>query len=817
MKNITLKGLILFVLVFVTTNGIFADDPVEKQFYEYTFENQNLEKKDQVVSVRTYPGNFTVPGIDGFFWWGSRGTDTIQCGIETDPVHVFEGTQSLRSVVRGTNAGFQGHDAQIRSENIAIDTLGQYYFVFYTKTKDQGLDLWINMNFYDENMNDLSLPPFPQGGTKTSGGGIWVRQVIAFTVTNPSVKYVSIRIQHNRFAKPDIVWFDDFKLIRRNPKPQQNYLETFESASLPVFVNTLYVGNSVIDPSSKSLKNPVPDPELPSSWNSNLGWGQKVLLNTSLKPVSPTNWVIRFRIRLEGGPANLFSWDAANKKRMPQTDQNSGIFAMQCKLNKTGGVELAQNVIINVKVIDDKWMVVEGDLTHAAASLVGNEVIEQISISCGIPGKLYYGNWYVDDIRFGFPPMVKISSISHTELAAGWELKVNPTRDCKLYLVPPGTEIVESELEAAVSAGRGFKFENLIGAFDNVIATNNLNTSNAPVTYTAIVYRNAEDFSSGSLITVHPPHQTAKYTAYHVSSFVGQNAPAMDGFDNDPIWSKVPVAAPISITNENVLKPYNPADFKATFKAIHDDDNMYFLVKVEEPKDSLVQFGVQPGDPADQIKPWLCDAVEFLFKSDSQSKGYLQALLGHGKSIFEGQTMLISNMSYIDQTTMGNIPTGNEYFYEVAIPLNEIGLSGTPKEGDILYSELAVFNNNRGYLSPSNYKLVWDGPSFQKVSQPGGVHWGEIKLSRETPTATKTVFNSKISLAPNPVNDILNISGDAAISQIQILSISGATLMDVKGNGKTGLTLNVQSLETGSYLIKVVTDQSTSHSKFIKQ
>jgi hypothetical protein len=811
--------LLVAAFMFVGFYAQGAEDPTSIQFYPYNVKNADYETLNQTYGMRPDGRK----GIEGWDAYGKDGIDTII--VDNTASRVFSGSQSLKVITKGVkNNGLFPYSAAIRTDTIAVDSIGKYIFSFWTKADTAKTDgaygnaYWMvvrgldaDMKLVNDKLCDSQYGGFGWGSNNTN----WNRITLPFTIkdTETNIKFVEVVIQCNYTSNK--YWFDNCKLVRRNPRSQVNYLETFETVELPLSVSSIFAGTSIVDQTSKSMLNPVPDPELPSSWKSNLGWGQQIVINTNIKPTSPNNWVLRFKTRFEGGPNNLFAWNSGTNKREPQTDTNKGIFSMQCVLWKTGNIELG-NTFINVKVIDDKWIMVQGDLTHAAANLVGNEAIEKITISCGIPGKLYYGNWYIDDIRFGYPPMVKISSMSRSELAAGWELKINPSRDCRLYMAPVGTEITETALEATVNAGTGFRFDNLVGAFDNVIPTSNLNTTANPKDYIVVVYRNAEDFSNGDLITVYPPHNTAKYTAFHISSYPGEQAPSADGFDNDPIWAKVPNMAAIQILNETALRPYNSSEYKATFKAVHDNENIYFLVQATEPKDSLVNFEVLPGAEPSTIKPWTCDAVEFLFRKDSDPKGYIQTLLGHGKSIFEGQTMLINNMTYIDQHTMGNAPAGDNYFFEVVIPLIEIGVTGTPKEGDIINAEIGVFNNNKGYGLPSNYKLVWDGPVFQKVWKAGGIHWGEIKLSRETPNAVHNVSGTKITVAPNPAHNQLIVTNNENIRSIHIYSLTGAKIVDIAGNGMTRMPIDIQVLESGNYLIKVISENNISYSKFIK-
>ncbi|MGC4039381.1 MAG: T9SS type A sorting domain-containing protein [Flavobacterium sp.] len=77
-------------------------------------------------------------------------------------------------------------------------------------------------------------------------------------------------------------------------------------------------------------------------------------------------------------------------------------------------------------------------------------------------------------------------------------------------------------------------------------------------------------------------------------------------------------------------------------------------------------------------------------------------------------------------------------------------------------------------------------------------------------------FNSAFSLSPVPVKNILNITNkqNLAISSVSIYNSLGQ-LMRIETDPNE--ILEVSSLKTGTYFIKIITDKGTATSKFIKQ
>jgi hypothetical protein len=76
-------------------------------------------------------------------------------------------------------------------------------------------------------------------------------------------------------------------------------------------------------------------------------------------------------------------------------------------------------------------------------------------------------------------------------------------------------------------------------------------------------------------------------------------------------------------------------------------------------------------------------------------------------------------------------------------------------------------------------------------------------------------FNDYFSLFPNPTNGILNIKTkkEVEISSISIFNTLGQLVLVATGNNNS---IDVASLKTGSYFIKIVSNNGTANSKFIK-
>lgn len=89
-----------------------------------------------------------------------------------------------------------------------------------------------------------------------------------------------------------------------------------------------------------------------------------------------------------------------------------------------------------------------------------------------------------------------------------------------------------------------------------------------------------------------------------------------------------------------------------------------------------------------------------------------------------------------------------------------------------------------------------------------------VKAYNESLAVTDNASKINIQLYPNPVKEILNLSGQDKINKIVIMSLDGKRVIEKEMNGDR--QLNVHSLSQGTYLITVFTEKGVQTIKFIK-
>lgn len=76
------------------------------------------------------------------------------------------------------------------------------------------------------------------------------------------------------------------------------------------------------------------------------------------------------------------------------------------------------------------------------------------------------------------------------------------------------------------------------------------------------------------------------------------------------------------------------------------------------------------------------------------------------------------------------------------------------------------------------------------------------------------VGEGTLTVYPNPVSDILHIQTEQVIKQIFVLDLTGKVMMQLQGNNKT---IDLQSLPTGHYIVRVHTATAVVPIKIVKQ
>jgi hypothetical protein len=192
------------------------------------------------------------------------------------------------------------------------------------------------------------------------------------------------------------------------------------------------------------------------------------------------------------------------------------------------------------------------------------------------------------------------------------------------------------------------------------------------------------------------------------------------------------------------------------------------------------------------------DANNGILKSSATTNNFYTTTNGgatwSAASTFTGAYPLLS---YVPGTstlvgTSAGTPSGSAYS-------NNNGTTWIPIDSGTQRGQNAFFNGSTG----------WCG-GYNTNATTGGI----FKLNGNL--AVQNVADIyKVTLSPNPTNGIVNING-AEVNEVNVTDLLGKTVFTKKLNAITNPSIDLSSLQTGTYLLTASSDKGASTIKFIK-
>ena len=142
-------------------------------------------------------------------------------------------------------------------------------------------------------------------------------------------------------------------------------------------------------------------------------------------------------------------------------------------------------------------------------------------------------------------------------------------------------------------------------------------------------------------------------------------------------------------------------------------------------------------------------------------------------------------------------------FFEMPLPIKVTGSSG---QSEIVRLEVTEDGQTFNTAIPFQITSINIDPEYQLISRNNAITLG----------VDPEILQNEISIYPNPVDNILNISnsGDSSINKITIYNVLGAIAMEMEN---PALKIELNKLNFGIYLAKIDTDGGTIHKTLIKK
>ncbi len=190
---------------------------------------------------------------------------------------------------------------------------------------------------------------------------------------------------------------------------------------------------------------------------------------------------------------------------------------------------------------------------------------------------------------------------------------------------------------------------------------------------------------------------------------------------------------------------------------------------------------------------------------------YPQLALGSPGNIYISMQMSGSSVT-LGSSTYTGVGSYDTYICRVnsmGVPVWSIQLGGAGYEGqaDIAYTTNTLYVGSYTTSAPLNFNSAL-------LSSDGNSDYFVAKLGIGTDVTENDATENTCIAFPNPTADILNISSKQLIEQIRIRDITGKIVFTKQVN-QTQVTLNLQNLVNGLYVLEAYTEKGEIYTKKI--
>jgi len=150
--------------------------------------------------------------------------------------------------------------------------------------------------------------------------------------------------------------------------------------------------------------------------------------------------------------------------------------------------------------------------------------------------------------------------------------------------------------------------------------------------------------------------------------------------------------------------------------------------------------------------------------------------------------------------------------YKVLVSTTDTQLSSFTDTIALVEEEFATWFPRVVDLSENGYNNETIYVAFVNTTNDGfALYVDDIRAEIEDPVGINELAGVAVTVYPNPVSDVLKIETAANIQSLELISLNGSVLKSTDSN-----EINVASLLSGSYFVKITTDQGTVVRSFVK-
>ena len=207
----------------------------------------------------------------------------------------------------------------------------------------------------------------------------------------------------------------------------------------------------------------------------------------------------------------------------------------------------------------------------------------------------------------------------------------------------------------------------------------------------------------------------------------------------------------------------------------------------------------------------------FSFGSDTATPSNVN-LISRGLNLVGNQQVTVTfyARNFVSPATLTNSSTIELYYGDQPLVASQTNLIGTQANISAI-----TYNPYTFTFTPPTSGVYY--LSFRNVSAPlvsatdfYGVIMDNFSVTQQL--STNDFLSSKFAVYPNPVNNVINFSNDAnaVVSLVEMTDLNGRVVKTVKVNATEG-QISASDLATGTYMMKITTDQGVAVKKIVKQ
>ena len=205
------------------------------------------------------------------------------------------------------------------------------------------------------------------------------------------------------------------------------------------------------------------------------------------------------------------------------------------------------------------------------------------------------------------------------------------------------------------------------------------------------------------------------------------------------------------------------------------------------------------------------------FGSDTATPSNVN-LISRGLNLVGNQQVTVTfyARNFVSPATLTNSSTIELYYGDQPLVASQTNLIGTQANISAI-----TYNPYTFTFTPPTSGVYY--LSFRNVSAPlvsatdfYGVIMDNFSVTQQL--STNDFLSSKFAVYPNPVNNVINFSNDAnaVVSLVEMTDLNGRVVKTVKVNATEG-QISASDLATGTYMMKITTDQGVAVKKIVKQ